>query len=152
MAKLVTKVTDLINLDHKDRKILYELDKNSRVSASHVAKTTRLSKDVINYRIKKLLELGVINKFLTIFDTAKLGYTTYKFFIKLHNTSPQKEKDIITKLVAHPHTQFVITTQGAYDLIINILASSPDELNRILEEINLLCGQHIAQRDMLIMV
>ena len=44
-------------LDLKDRKILYELDINSRQSNSEIAKKTGLSKQVIGLRIKKLVLL-----------------------------------------------------------------------------------------------
>lgn len=139
-------------MDVKDRKILFELDKNSRASATQIAKKTNLSKDVVNYRIKRLKQRDVINKYLTVFDTAKLGYTTYKFFLKLQNTSPRREKEIITSLVNHPNTQFVVATQGAYDVILNILASSPTELSNILEDIHHVFGKDIAEQEMMIMV
>ena len=46
------------SLDLKDRKILYQLDLNARQSNAEIAKKTRLSKDAVGYRIKKLEEQG----------------------------------------------------------------------------------------------
>lgn len=152
MAKFISEQYRIIKLDKKDKEILYELDKNSRITSSRIAKKLKLSKDIVQYRIKKMQQLGVIHKFLTILDTAKLGYTTYKFLIKLQNISPRKEKQMIKYLVNHKHTQYVVTTQGIYDIIINVLASSPDELTNVLNEINQHYGKYIAQKDMLIMV
>ena len=43
-----------MTLDLKDRKILYELDRDSRRSFSQIGKNVGLKKDVIAYRIKKL--------------------------------------------------------------------------------------------------
>ena len=42
-----------LKIDLKDRKILYELDLNSRQSNSTLGKKVGLSKDIVNYRIKK---------------------------------------------------------------------------------------------------
>ena len=53
----------MTNLDLKDRKILYELDKNSRQSFADIAKKVRLSKEVVQYRVKRLQDEGYINYF-----------------------------------------------------------------------------------------
>ena len=50
----------------KDRKILYELDKNCWQSNSQIAKKVSLSKQVTNYRIKRLEE-HAIHKFISFF-------------------------------------------------------------------------------------
>ena len=46
----------VITLDAKDRKILYELDINSRHSNSEIAKKVGLSKQVVGFRIKRLIQ------------------------------------------------------------------------------------------------
>ena len=72
-------------LDLKDRKILYELDINSRQSNSEIAKKTGLSKQVVGLRIKKLVETGVVSSFYTVIDISKLGFTIHKNFLRLQN-------------------------------------------------------------------
>ena len=44
----------MYKLDQKDRQILFELDCDSRQSINNLAKKTRLSRDVVSYRIKQL--------------------------------------------------------------------------------------------------
>ena len=46
-----------IKLDLKDKKILEQLDLNSRQSNSQIAKKVGLSKDAIGYRIKNFFPL-----------------------------------------------------------------------------------------------
>ena len=53
-----------LKLDVKDRKILYELDKNSRQSYSSLAKKVGLSQEAVRYMVNKLIENKVILKFL----------------------------------------------------------------------------------------
>ena len=43
----------MVELDLKDKKILFELDFDARQSYSEIAKKVRLSKQVVEYRIKK---------------------------------------------------------------------------------------------------
>ena len=40
------------DIDLLDKKILYELDQNSRQSLSQIAKKTKISQQVISYRLK----------------------------------------------------------------------------------------------------
>ncbi|NIO19735.1 MAG: winged helix-turn-helix transcriptional regulator [Candidatus Aenigmarchaeota archaeon] len=141
-----------IRLDLKDRKILYELDKDARQPASRIARKVGLSTDGVNYRIKKLLENKVIFKLMTLLDTAKLGFTTYKIFFRFQNTTSRMEKNIINFLKDHPNTQLVTTAEGMFDLNVNVLAGSAEELNTILNEFNNKFGKYIAERQVDIMV
>ncbi len=56
----------MIKIDLKDRKILYQLDLNSRQSLTQIGKNVGLKKDVVSYRIKRLQDEGVIKNFWTV--------------------------------------------------------------------------------------
>ena len=49
-------------IDLKDRKILYELDLNCRQSNAQIGKKVGLSRKVVEYRIKRMEEEGIITK------------------------------------------------------------------------------------------
>lgn len=51
----------MIKLDAYDTKILEELLKNSRQSTTSLSKKIKLSRENIDYRIKKLLKEKIIN-------------------------------------------------------------------------------------------
>ena len=68
-------------LDLKDRKILYHLDLDSRQSFAQLGKKVGLHKDVVGYRVKKLKENGIINKFTIYINFFKLGTTPIKFYL-----------------------------------------------------------------------
>jgi len=70
--------------DCKDKKILYELDANSRQSIQSIGRKVNLHKNVVLHRIRKLEESGIINNYFTIIDSSKLGYRSYhKSFCKV---------------------------------------------------------------------
>ncbi|MEM0493397.1 MAG: winged helix-turn-helix transcriptional regulator, partial [Candidatus Thermoplasmatota archaeon] len=50
----------MVDLDLKDRKILYELDLNARQSFGDIGKKVGLSKDSVAYRVKRMEDEGVI--------------------------------------------------------------------------------------------
>ena len=51
-------------IEDKDKKILYELDRNSRQSNKQIAKKGGLSEQVVGNRIRRLQEWGIIEYFI----------------------------------------------------------------------------------------
>ena len=63
-----------MRLDTKDQKIMFLLSKNARMSYSELGKLTRLSRDVVKYRMEKLLDAGVVKAFKTVINYRLLGF------------------------------------------------------------------------------
>ncbi len=152
MAKIGEHRQKFASLDLKDRKILYELDANARQSASEIGKKIGLSKQVVVYRIGKLLEMGIIQKFFAILDTSRLGFTTYKIFIRLQNTDISKQNEIIDYIKNNERIQFFISTDGMFDLVFNVLAKDVNELYAFIRELENRYGNYIAEKELVIMI
>ena len=110
----------MFDLDLKDRKILYELDFDSRQSYRSLARKVGLSKDVVLNRINRLQEKGILTGFYAIIDYAKLGYSLYRFYFSFQNLTPEIKKEIIDFFVKEKGTDSVITLEGSYDLFVTI--------------------------------
>lgn len=108
-------------LDLKDKKILYQLDLNARQSNAEIAKKTRLSKDVANYRIKRLEEKGFIKGYYTIIDFSKLGYFSIRTYLKLFDCTAEKEEEILDFLTKNKITFYVAKIDGSFDLAFSTL-------------------------------
>ena len=61
-------------IDIKDHKILYQLDVDALQSAAQIAKKVGLSKDSVNYRIKKMFKSGIIRHYYPVLNTPYLGF------------------------------------------------------------------------------
>lgn len=134
-----------ITLDAKDRKILYELDMNARESISSIAKKVGLSKEVVNYRIKQLINKGVIEGFNAIIDTSKTGYRIYRLFIKYQNVSPKREIEILNYLNQHPSIGWVSSYEGFYDLAILFWAKDIFEFRDLSDDLFTKYGQYFQE-------
>jgi Lrp/AsnC family leucine-responsive transcriptional regulator len=137
------------NLDLYDLKILYELDKNSRKSASEIAKKVRLSKVSVNQRIKKLKEKNIIKTFMTHINYRKIGYNIYHIFYKLQNLPSEKEKTFYSYLINNKSIGCVAKIDGNFDTLIVILAKNNEDLDLTLSEINHKFGLYIKERKIL---
>jgi len=114
-------------LDVKDRKILYELDLDSRQPFAQVGKKVGLHKDLVAYRVKKLQEKGIIKNFYTELNGYKFGYSGVKFYLTYQNVTPKIKQEIIDYLVKSPYTDIVSSIEGQYDLdVISYVEDIPE--------------------------
>ena len=123
-----------IKLDLKDRKILWELDQNSRQPLSEIAKKVRLSKEAVYYRIKNLEQRKVITGWTLFVSLAKLNLMHVKLLIKFQNLSKDKRCEIIDYLVRHENTNWVGTCNGTYDMIVGFVIKDLIEFNKVKED------------------
>ena len=135
-----------MELNTIEKKLLYELDKNSRRSYNQIAKSIRKNKNTVRYNIDKLTKDGLIKKFFTIIDNYQLGYTQHKVFIRLQNLTPVRKEDIIKHLTNHQNITWVAICDGQYDLIFSIRAKTLKHLKKILMEFINLYGINIKEK------
>lgn len=122
------------NVDLKDRRILYELDKNSRESFTQIGKKVGLHKNVVNYRIKRMQDKGIITNFYTVIDTFKLGYNSLRFYIVYQNITPTIREEIINHFVENKFTWWVGSFEGEYDLAVVVWIKDLHEFFRFWEK------------------
>ncbi len=131
----------MLKLDLKDKKILYELDLNARQSNNQIAKKVGLSKDVVNYRIKRMEEEGIIKYFVTVIDTTKLGYTWNRFYVKFWGLSPKIEEEITSFLKTR--VAWIVKVRGNWDLNFLFWAQTTEELREFWEEFYANYGNYV---------
>ncbi|KOO44230.1 Lrp/AsnC family transcriptional regulator [Priestia koreensis] len=73
------RIPDL-KIDDVDREILSKLHENSRASYTDIGKEIGLSRVAVQTRINNLVEQGVIEKFTTVINPAKIGIHVSAFF------------------------------------------------------------------------
>ena len=123
------------SLDAKDKAILYCLDQDARQANSIIAKKTRLSKEVVNYRIKRLLDQKIIRGFYAIIDNSKLDYMVFRVFIRFQDVDIDKEKEILRYLRKLNSVGWVVLLEEVYDLAILIWAKNVFEFKEIFDKI-----------------
>ena len=109
-----------MKLDKVDQKILLELQKSGRASASHIAEKTNVSVPTITERIKKLQDTGVIVGFQAIIDPKALGLDVAAI-ITIISGSSQNYKEVTLAAEKTPEIVkcFSTTGNGSHTLIVN---------------------------------
>ena len=106
----------LPKLDLKDKKILIELDKNARQTISEIAKKVGLNKNTVNYKIKRMVDEGIITGYWTFINPSKLGFFMMRVYLKFFNSTGAQEKKMVDWLMNHKDTGIVSKLETTYDL------------------------------------
>jgi Lrp/AsnC family transcriptional regulator, leucine-responsive regulatory protein len=121
-------------MDLIDKKILCELDLNSRQALSRYAKILRINRNILNYRINKLERESIIKKYICFLDLGKLGYKTYKIYIKSLND--RKLEDLFEADMTNDNRVIsLIKTEGSFDYSVVIAVKTLFEIDNFIVEL-----------------
>ncbi|MFA6460909.1 MAG: winged helix-turn-helix transcriptional regulator [Candidatus Woesearchaeota archaeon] len=114
-------------MDKLDQKLLLELIRNSRTPLTQLAKKIKASREVLNYRINKLVKDKVILEFTTEINLDKLGYIGAAVFIKVKNSGEKEVREVIKTC---PFVSWVAEHSGVWNFIFSIYGKDNDQLDR----------------------
>lgn len=125
-------------LDELDKKILYELGKNARLSYSQISKEIKSKKPIVAYHVQNLEKKGIIWKYVPVISLSRLGIYAHKIYFRFHGLDKEKKKELIEEFVKDEHINWVAESVGVWDLLISIYASNIMEFvikkNKIFEK------------------
>ena len=109
-------------VDALDKKILYLLSLNARISNTSIAGHLKLSREVVTYRIKRMQDIGVLHGYLTLVNSQKAGLHSQTIGLKLH--TPIKTEDVITHLHTLPGVTKITHSGGMFDILLTIMGEN----------------------------
>jgi Lrp/AsnC family leucine-responsive transcriptional regulator len=139
-------------LDAYDKKILFELDVNSRASASRIAKKLKIPKETVNYRIKRLEKDGWVTRLYTIFNASLFGYSYYRVFLKFYKLTESTETEIIDYITNDPSCANLRITEGQFDLVFLTIQKNPSDLKGFLQHFFNIFGKNVEEKNVLMVM
>ncbi len=112
------------DLTFKDRKLLYLLNENCRLSNTKIGKLIGLSKDGVKYKIDKLFDNGLLVEYFLNFNYEMLGFRSYIVLLRLQKIDSEKQEKIAQKIIKKKHITYCATGFGNWDLLIEIVTNS----------------------------
>jgi DNA-binding Lrp family transcriptional regulator len=122
-------------LDETDEEILRTLSTNARLPILEMMEKLNLTRDVINYRMKKLTKDNIISQYRILINLDKINHKLYKIILRLHSLTPEKEKQFITYVSSHPHGVQYLKLVGSWDVELEFEVKDEEQLHSILLEI-----------------
>ncbi len=121
-----------LDIDEMDKKILSILHENSRISYTDISKQLDLSRVAIQTRINSLIEQGVIEKFTTVINPAKIGIHVSAFFNV--EVEPQYLNQVAEQLANDPAVTSLYHMTGPSKLHMHGIFSNNQEMENFLTE------------------
>lgn len=140
-----------MKIDLSDKRILFELDRDSRQSNKQIAKKVHLSEQVVGNRIKRLQELGIIEYFYVKTNPSALGYMHLKIYLRLHNLTAEKEVELIKDLNQQKNIYWLASLRGKYDLEASIYVKNIVEFTDKYEELFAKWRDYILERNVIVL-
>ncbi|VVC04312.1 putative HTH-type transcriptional regulator [Candidatus Bilamarchaeum dharawalense] len=118
-----------MKMDTTDKHLLYLLDQNARMSLTKLGSELQISRESVNYRIKKLQRNKIIKTFVTKLNFDRLGLINYVVYLKLNNLHAKEYEKLVTELSEKKYIVWLASIGGKFDLVLEIAAASLAEFD-----------------------
>ena len=132
---LYGKPTQIIKLDEEDEKILQVLAVDARINIVDLAEKIKLTRDVINYRLKKLTTAGLISQYRCYLNLNNIGVNHYKIILRTKNLDEKTEQRLKNFISSHQKATQFLKLIGSWDIELEFETDGENELYSILNEI-----------------
>lgn len=119
--------------DEKDLMILRELQVDSSVSNVELARRVDLSPPATHTRVKRLEQIGIIQRYVAVLNREQLGYDMLCFItVSLQLHQPRATESFQSLVMEMPEVLECHQVTGDYDYLLKVAIRNRDELRRFL--------------------
>jgi Lrp/AsnC family transcriptional regulator, leucine-responsive regulatory protein len=123
-------------IDAKDKKILKVLFEDGRMSIADIANKTRLRRDSVARRLKRLRKDKIITGFVPVINPPALGYPNIAMILlRIKSGNDASKKKFQDKLVENKFIVHVSKLIGKFDFNCVVIYENTNHLNQIVENI-----------------
>ena len=123
-------------LDHFDHKIIRALTDNARISITELSSIVNLSRNAVNYRIKKLETIGVIKGYTTILNNELDDEKSVVASIMVYRKNRMRNNEVIEFANKVPEVKSCYIVSGEHDVFLLLKAPSQKRINEIWQDIS----------------
>jgi DNA-binding Lrp family transcriptional regulator len=122
-------------LGAKDRRILAELQRDSRLTNQELADKVGMSSSATWRRVKSLEESGVIERYTAIVNPKKSGFALASMVhVSLARHEQTHVDHFVREVLQHPEVLECFATSGEADFHLRVVVEDIDAYNRFLDE------------------
>lgn len=130
-------------MDSIDKKILLALLKNARAPVSQIAKTPRLTREIVRNRIPKLVESGVIKAFVARVNQSAFCEGIANLTLKLHRIDQKRFVELISQLRQCSQVNWITELCGTADVMCTLAFTDLENLSSLVAQISDLVGTNL---------
>ncbi len=128
-------------IDGIDQKILSLIQDNSRMTMVQIARAVgKISKVAVSYRLKKLEDRGIIEKYYAKLNPEKLNRGYLVISRAVCSVKGKREIAVSKRISSLPGVQSVYGIFGDYDLLFIARTVNKEEAKKLLDKVNKIPG------------
>ena len=135
-------------MDDTDRKLLALLRDNARLPVATLAKTLSVSRGTVQNRINRLLERGTLQGF-TVRMRQEEESPRIRAIMMIEIEGERTDR-ILTQLRGHPEVAAVHTTNGRWDMVVELNTDTLEAFDRVLHRIRQINGISASETSLLL--
>lgn len=125
-------INKTFELKKKDKQIIEVLIRKPRASYHEISEETKINRETVRYRIKKLIQNKLIMNFGLIHNFHKYNLHTSSILLNVKDYKLDSFKKTIHSI---PNVFYTAKAKGDYNIILYITSKDPTELGKITERI-----------------
>jgi len=114
--ELSSKKKEPYAMDEKDVLLLKNLHEDSRLTLTELSNRLKLSRDTVDYRIKKMIRAGIIKSFILRLNYHLLDYQYTTIMLKLRTISHQRKQEFLNYIYEDERFYALMEQIGVWDL------------------------------------
>jgi DNA-binding Lrp family transcriptional regulator len=119
----------------KDRLLLRELQKDSRLTMQELAQRVGMSSSACWRRVRNLEESGVIDRYAVIVNPRKAGFSLSSMtVVSLARHERKNVENFVREVLRHPEVLECFATSGEADYHLRVVAEDMDAYNKFLDD------------------
>jgi len=119
----------------KDRAILAELQRDSRLTMQQLAEKVGMSSSACWRRVRSLEESGVIDRYAVIVNPAKAGFALSSMtLVSLARHEERSVENFVTEVLRHPEVLECFATSGEADFHLRVVVEDMEAYNKFLDD------------------
>ena len=122
-------------LDRKDRLVLAELQRDSRLTMQELADRVGMSSSACWRRVKSLEDAGIIDRYAVIVNARKAGFgLSSMVHVSLARHEQKNVDNFIREVSRHPEILECFATSGEADFHLRVVVEDIDAYNAFLDD------------------
>jgi len=119
----------------KDRAILAELQRDSRLTMQQLAEKVGMSSSACWRRVRSLEESGVIDRYAVIVNPTKAGFSLSSMtLVSLARHEERSVENFVKEVKRHPEVLECFATSGEADFHLRVVVEDIDAYNKFLDD------------------
>ena len=124
-----------IKIEDKDLEILKAMQREANIPTYLIAKKTKLTPDIVSYRLKKMEEGGFIIKYTPAINYYALSYQVYAILLSIDSFYDKTENKLKSFLEKDENVLWAVKTIGRYNTMIYICTEKANQLHETLNHL-----------------